>query len=185
MSKLFYVVGASGAGKDTLMNYARTSINGSEKIIFAHRYITRPPFTGNENHIFLSTEEFKLRIEHNLFALYWESHAQFYGIGIEINQWLKSGFTVVVNGSRQYLPIAQQIYPDMVIVLIDASPEIISERLADRGRETAEEIQKRIARTAEISADLKNCIKVVNDGAIIDAGEELVNIICLAKHAAS
>jgi len=185
MSKLFYVIGASGVGKDTVMNYARTSINGSEKIIFAHRYITRPPFTGNENHIYLSTEEFKARIENNLFALHWESHAQFYGIGVEINQWLESGFNVVVNGSRQYLPVARQIYPDMVVVLIDASPEIISERLAYRGRETAEEIKKRIARTAEISTDLKNCIKILNDGAITDAGEEFINIICLTQHSAS
>jgi ribose 1,5-bisphosphokinase len=185
MSKLFYVIGASGAGKDTLMNYARNSINGSEKIIFAHRYITRPPFMGNENHIYLSTEEFRSRIDNNLFALYWESHAQFYGIGIEINNWLENGFNVVVNGSRQYLPVAQKIYPDMVVVLVDASPEIISERLTGRGRENADEIKKRIARTSEIRADLKNCIKVQNDGAIIDAGEELVSIICLTKHSVS
>jgi len=181
MSKLFYVIGASGAGKDTLMNYARTIINGSEKIIFAHRYITRPPFTGNENHIYLTAEEFKSRIENNLFALYWESHAQFYGIGTEINNWLEKGFNVVVNGSRQYLPTARKNYPDMIVVLVEASPEIINRRLHSRGRENAMEIEKRINRTTEISADLKNCIKIQNDGAIIDAGEELVNIICLTK----
>ena len=83
MSRLFYVIGASGAGKDTLINYARTKINGLQPVIFAHRYITRPPFTGNENHISLSSEEFQSRIKANLFALYWESHGNFYGIGHE------------------------------------------------------------------------------------------------------
>ena len=179
MSKLFYVIGASGVGKDTLMNYARTKINGSEPVILAHRYITRPPFTGNENHISLSHEEFQSRIKSGLFALYWESHGNFYGIGHEINSWMKNGFNVVVNGSRQYLPIAQQIYPDIKVILIEASPEVINERLSNRGREDAGEIQKRIARTAEISADLRGCIKIQNDSAIEDAGNELINVICL------
>ena len=181
MSKLFYVIGASGAGKDTLINYARTKINGAEPVIFAHRYITRPPFTGNENHISLSHEEFQLRIKSGLFALYWESHGNFYGIGHEINGWMENGFNVVINGSRQYLPVAQEIYPDMKVILIEASPEVINQRLSDRGRENAGEIQKRIARTAEISADLGNCIKIQNDSAIEDAGDALVNVICLTQ----
>jgi len=184
MSKLFYVIGASGAGKDTLMNYARETISGSEKTIFAHRYITRPPFTGNENHVHLSTAEFGLRIENNLFALYWQSHAQFYGIGTEINTWLKQGFNVVVNGSRQYLPIARQLYPNLVVILIEVSPEVIALRLASRGRENAADIEKRIARTAEISTGIENCIKIQNDGAIENAGDELINVISLNQEAA-
>jgi ribose 1,5-bisphosphokinase len=177
MSKLFYVIGASGAGKDTLMNYARTRLNGLAPVIFAHRYITRPPFTGNENHISLSTEEFQLRIKANLFALHWGSHGNYYGIGVEINTWLANGFNVILNGSREYLPVAQQQYPDMTVILIDASPEIISRRLASRGREGAAEIEKRIARTAEINADLSNCIKILNDGKVEDAGDSIINII--------
>lgn len=177
MSKLFYIIGASGAGKDTLMNYARTQINGSEPVIFAHRYITRSPFTGNENHIHLTVEEFKTRIEAGCFALYWESHGQFYGIGREIDTWLQKGFNIVLNGSRQYLPVAQQLYPDMCVILIDANPEIIGRRLANRGRESAAEIKKRIERTGEITTDLNNCIKILNDAEISDAGEALIAVI--------
>jgi ribose 1,5-bisphosphokinase len=177
MSKLFYVIGASGAGKDTLINFARTRVNGSNKIIFAHRYITRPAFSGNENHVQLSVEEFKARIDADLFALYWESHGKYYGIGKEINSWMDNGFNVIVNGSRQYLPVAQRLYPNIVVILIDASPEVINERLSNRGREDAGEIAKRITRTAEINTDLSSCIKIMNDGAIEDAGGELVNVI--------
>ncbi len=180
MSKLFYVIGASGAGKDTLINYARTRINGSENLIFAHRYITREP-SGNENHIALSHEEFKQRIDANFFALYWESHGNFYGVGSEINYWMQSGFNVVVNGSRQYLPTAREIYPDINVILISASPEVISQRLAERGREDAAEIEKRIARTAEISADLAGCTHIQNNTTIEEAGNELINLICLKQ----
>jgi ribose 1,5-bisphosphokinase len=181
MSKLFYVIGASGAGKDTLMNYARKQINGSENVVFAHRYITRPPFSGNENHVSLTKEEFALRSRAGMFALSWGSHDKYYGIGQEINSWLNKGFNVVVNGSREYLPVAQGLYPDLKVILITASPEIISQRLAVRGREDANEIAKRIARTAEINTNLENCIEVQNDGAVEIAGSELVNLISVTE----
>jgi ribose 1,5-bisphosphokinase len=181
MSKLFYVIGASGAGKDTLMNYARTHINGSEPVIFAHRYITRPPFTGNENHVHLTAEEFRARINAGCFALYWESHGQYYGIGCEVNTWMQKGFNVVVNGSRQYLPVALTLYPDLCVILIDADPEIISRRLTGRARESAEEIEKRIARTNEITTDLGNCTRILNNGEIKEAGDAFVNMVSIAQ----
>jgi ribose 1,5-bisphosphokinase len=181
MSKLFYVIGASGAGKDTLMNYARAKINGNERVIFAHRYITREPGNGNENHVYLSPEEFKLRANAGCFALYWESHGKHYGIGSEIDQWLGMNFNVVVNGSREYLTVARQLYPAIIVILVTASPEVISERLAGRGRESADEIEKRIKRTDEINCDLTDCIQIQNDASIENAGDELVNIVILSK----
>ncbi len=177
MNKLFYVIGASGAGKDTLMNYARVKINGEKPVIFAHRYITRPTDGGNENHVHLTPEEFIPRANAGFFALHWESHGRYYGIGTEINNWLAKGFNVVVNGSRQYLPVAQQLYPEMIVVLIEASPAVIAQRLAGRGRETADEIEARIRRTDEINCDLSNCIKIQNNDVIGAAGDELANVI--------
>jgi len=177
MSTLFYVIGASGVGKDTLMNYARTKINGEKPVIFAHRYISRPPGNGNENHVHLTISEFKLRLGAGFFALHWESHGNLYGIGAEINTWLEKGCNVVLNGSREYLPVAQQRYPEMTVILIEATPETISSRLAGRGRETAEEIEKRIRRSSQLNCDLSNCIKIQNNGSIENAGDELINII--------
>ena len=177
MSKLFYVIGASGAGKDTLMNYARQKVDARAKVLFAHRYITRPPFDGAENHVSLSNEEFELRRDAGLFALHWGSHGKYYGIGAEVDLWLKNGFNVIVNGSREYLPIARQFYPGIIAILIECSPETLVQRLAARGRESAEEIEKRIARSAQINADPENCIKIWNDSTIEDAGNELVRLI--------
>jgi ribose 1,5-bisphosphokinase len=181
MSKLFYIIGASGAGKDTLINHARTQIKGTESVIFAHRYITRPPFAGNENYISLSKEEFQQRVNADLFTLHWESHGNFYGIGQEINHWINNGFNVVVNGSREYLPIAREKYPDMEVILIIANEDIIIERLLNRGREDAGEIKKRIARTSSLTAPLENCIIIENNSTIEDAGHKLINIITLTQ----
>jgi ribose 1,5-bisphosphokinase len=177
MSNLFYVIGPSGAGKDTLINHARATINGKNPVAFAHRYITREHGAGNENHIYLSAEEFILRRDAGFFALHWESHGNYYGIGAEINKWMECGFNVVVNGSRAYLPAAQALYPEMVVILITASAEIIAGRLAGRGRESAAEVEKRIRRSAEIDTDLSGCIQIQNDTSIETAGEGLVNLI--------
>ena len=87
----------------------------------------------------------------------------------------------MVNGSREYLPIAQRLYPDLKVVLITASPEIIASRLAVRGREDAEEIGKRIARTAELNTNLENCIEIQNNGTVEHAGNQLVNLISITE----
>lgn len=50
MAKIFYVVGASGAGKDSLMQLARKQVEG-RSVAFAHRYITRPADDNTENFI--------------------------------------------------------------------------------------------------------------------------------------
>ena len=177
LGKLFYIIGASGAGKDTLMTYARNQLNGSKNVAFAHRYITRDPFAGNENHVHLTTEEFKARREAGFFALHWESHDNCYGIGIEINNWLQLGYNVVVNGSREYLPIARELYPEIITVLIAASEEVLINRLNNRGRENAAQITERIKRTQQIQTDLSDCIKILNDYTVEVAGDELVRVI--------
>ncbi len=151
-STIYYVIGASGAGKDTLMQYAREKIGGNFPVLFAHRYITRPANAGGENHIYLSTSEFLLRKSENLFAMDWESHGNHYGIGTEILQWMKSGFNVIINGSRAYLPEASSLFPEMKVILVEVSEAVLQRRLEARGRENSEEIEKRI----EHSRQFKN-----------------------------
>ena len=170
MGKLFYVVGASGVGKDSLMNYARNNIGGNRKVIFAHRYITRDAFAGGENHVALTKEEFAMRKNAGLFALDWESHNQCYGIGTEINTWLQLGFNVVVNGSRQYLPQAKLKYPGMADVLIVADPAIIAQRLAARNRESGDEIKKRINRSGRMPSYTEYAYVIETNGLLEEAG---------------
>jgi ribose 1,5-bisphosphokinase len=175
MSQLIYIVGASGVGKDSLMHYARQRLNGSVPILFAHRYITRPVTESSENHVAMTPEEFQLRKAGGLFALDWESHGLYYGIGREINDWMTNRFHVVVNGSRQYLPIAKERYPHLVTIVIEADPEIIFHRLQNRGREGAADIANRIRR--QPSLDKAGVISIANNGLLEEAGERLVRVL--------
>jgi ribose 1,5-bisphosphokinase len=175
MAQLIYIVGASGVGKDSLMHYARQRLNGSAPVLFAHRYITRQVTGTNENHIALTPEEFQLRKAGSLFALDWESHGLYYGIGREINDWMISGFHVVVNGSRQYLPTARERYPQLVAIVIEADREIILQRLQNRGREDAGDITNRIKRQPPL--DKAGLISISNNGLLEEAGETLVSTL--------
>jgi ribose 1,5-bisphosphokinase len=175
MAQLIYIVGASGVGKDSLMHYARQRLNGSVPILFAHRYITRPVAGASENHIAITPEEFRLRKAGGLFALDWESHGLYYGIGREINDWMTSGFHVVVNGSRQYQPVAKERYPHLVTIVIEADPEIILQRLQNRGREEAADIANRVKRQPPLDKD--GLIRITNNGFLEAAGETLVNVL--------
>jgi ribose 1,5-bisphosphokinase len=179
MAKLFYIIGASGVGKDSLLQYARTYLPENAPVVFTHRYITRPADAGGENHIALSQEEFQRRSQQGCFALSWQSHQNSYGIGIEIDLWLERGLNVVINGSRKYLPEAEKRYPSLVPVLISTSPAQLRQRLTERGRETASEVEARLAQAAVLDEQLqhRDMIRIVNDGPLSEAGDQLLALI--------
>jgi ribose 1,5-bisphosphokinase len=180
MAKLIYVMGASGAGKDSLLGYVRSRLKPEAPVLFAHRYITRPAHAGGENHLALSEQEFDNRLRRGCFAMQWYSHQTWYGLGVEIDHWLSQGLKVVVNGSRAYLNEAARRYPERLIpVLISADFELLRRRLQHRGRESAEQVEQRLC-TARLPDD---CLqhprlhRIANNGVLALAGEQLLQLI--------
>lgn len=180
---LFYVIGPSGSGKDSLLTYAREQLDDAQRpTLFAHRYITRPMDAGGENHICLTPAEFSHRQALGLFALDWQSHQNQYGIGTEIDLWLRAGADVVVNGSRAYLPLASQRFLRMQVVLIEVSADVLRQRLLDRGRETVTEINDRIERNRQISpVQHPDLVVLNNDRSLEETGARFVDL--LRQHA--
>jgi ribose 1,5-bisphosphokinase len=179
MANLFYVIGASGAGKDSLIDYLRHHLAADAPIMIAHRYITRPADAGGENHLALSKAEFQRREQMGCFAMHWFSHDTHYGIGKEIDEWLAMDHHVVVNGSREYLPEASERYPSLVPVLISVDPEILGKRLFDRGRESLDQIQKRLTQAIKLEKQVQHprLLKISNNERLEDAGKQLLNSI--------
>ncbi|HTJ95355.1 MAG TPA: phosphonate metabolism protein/1,5-bisphosphokinase (PRPP-forming) PhnN [Pararobbsia sp.] len=165
--RLIYVMGPSGAGKDTLLAFARARLAGSS-VLFAHRYITRTADAGGENHVCLSDEEFDTRAALGLFALAWQSHQLRYGIGIEIDAWLERGCTVVVNGSRGHLTEAVERYAQLEAVLIDASPTVLAARLTARGRESLDQVQARLARRVALDVPPGVPITTIDNSGLLE-----------------
>jgi len=174
--RLFYVMGASGVGKDSLLAFLRQA-GDPNHVAVAHRYITRPVKPGAENHIALSEAEFQARLRAGWFALHWRSHGFRYGIGREIDGWRRSGINVVVNGSREHLPEAVEAYPDLVPVLITAEAALIAARLASRKRESAGEIAQRIRHQVDLASLPVSVIIIDNSGALEVAGAALLALV--------
>lgn len=173
--KLVYVVGPSGCGKDSIMLYVRKHCPGDEAA-FAHRYITRPADAGGENHVALLPDEYRARLDRGLFALAWDSHGNRYGVGVEIDAWMEAGLNVVVNGSRAYLAEAVRRYPDLVPVLVTVDPDILRQRLILRGRESAGEIERRLARAGDYAVDHPALRTIDNSGELAEAGRALLEL---------
>ena len=170
MANLYYVVGPSGAGKDSILNAAKPHLIEELGVVFAHRYITRPADAGGENHVALSYEDFQSRKRRGLFCLDWESHGLCYGLGIEVRDWLDEGIDVVMNGSRAYLPEASERFSDALIpVSISVDGSILRERLIQRGRESAEEVEKRVARATTFKVEHPRLLTIENNGRLEDA----------------
>ncbi|RNM04198.1 ribose 1,5-bisphosphokinase [Dickeya undicola] len=164
MARLIWLTGASGSGKDSLLDALRQT--NPTRLLVAHRYITRPAQAGGENHIALSDAEFAHRRECGLFALHWQAHHYQYGIGIEIDLWLSAGLDVVVNGSRFHHQQAQTRYGERLLpVCLHVSPAVLAQRLRQRGREDEAAIAQRLQRASEMPVPAA-CRRLNNDGAL-------------------
>ena len=177
MTPLIYVMGPSGAGKDSVMNLARRMLAPDAPVAFAHRYITRPAVAGGENHVALTEAEFELRRAHGLFAFHWKAHGNHYGIGREIHAWRKAGLTVVVSGSREHFLALGGIDDHTWPVLITAPAERLAERLAARGRESASATTARLARGESYDMTDPRLATILNDGALETAAQAFVSLI--------
>jgi ribose 1,5-bisphosphokinase len=180
--KLFYLMGASGAGKDSLINYARHHLSDPTRFKFVRRQITRPTHSNdNNNDDYLSPAEFERQQVAGNFAMSWERNGINYGITSGINSWLKTGAHVIINGSRHHYPTARKTYPDLYAIWITANSTILRQRLQKRGRETPEKINERMQsadrfRPPELNSDDKFSI-IENNGPLVEAGEQFLQIL--------
>ncbi len=172
------VVGPSGAGKDSLIDFARQRLADNDDIAFVRRFITRNADAGSEEHHALSLPEFDDMRRAGRFAVHWGAHDLHYGIPAETRDQLAAGRTLVVNGSRAALPDFLAAYRNLLVVTVTADADIIAERLKSRGREDEAAISRRLARSQqEWVIDCPHHQLIDNSGALASAGAEFVRLI--------
>jgi ribose 1,5-bisphosphokinase len=179
--RLVYVVGPSGSGKDSVIDWARGRLPPGSGVVFARRAITRPADACGEEHLALTDAEFDACLALGEFAMHWRANGQRYGISREIDQWLARGRTVVVNGSREYLPRAAGRYAQLEAVHVTAPRELLLARLEARGREAAAALASRLARHPGVP---DAALEIVNDGPLPRAGQRLLDYLARGERAA-
>jgi phosphonate metabolism protein PhnN/1,5-bisphosphokinase (PRPP-forming) len=157
---LHLVVGPSGAGKDTLIDAARLA---RPDLLVPRRIITRPAEAGGEIHETMTPEAFRAAAEAGGFALYWHAHGLDYGIPASAAAALAEGRPVLANVSRTVIDAARAAFAPVRVLFVTAPVAVLAQRLAARGRETAEAIAGRLAR-APLAPPQGPDVRVVDNG---------------------
>lgn len=169
---LIYVVGPSGAGKDSLLAWLGSHWPGPGQMCVARRTITRPVQAGGEAHEPVTEAEFDGLLASGCFALHWAANGLAYGIRHEeLAQ--PAGSCVCVNGSRAHLADALAQWPGLRVLHVTAPVDVLAQRLQARGREAAAQMASRLVRSPPLPAiDSANLCQVCNDGPLDKAGNQ-------------
>ena len=175
--RLVAVAGPSGAGKDTLLRVARNLLVGDPNIVFPNRMVTREP-SAAEDHEALSEADFAAAVAAGGFAFWWYAHGLNYAVGAAVDDDIRAGKTVVCNVSRAVIAELRCRYADVRVVIVTAPADVLTARLAARGRATDGPPATRLARSAPPQSDLAPDVVIENVGDLQDGGEKLVAAIC-------
>ena len=175
--RLIFLIGPSGSGKDSLIEQSREPL-AAAGVEIARRVITRSAEAKGEAAHGVTPERFEAMRAAGEFAMHWQANGLEYGIPAQVDQWLAQGHSVLVNGSRAYLPQARLRYPDLLAVCLVVKPEVLRERLLARGRETPQEIDERLARSAGMRLDQDSTVHLLdNSGSLATAVEGLLQLL--------
>jgi guanylate kinase len=179
MSKVFVITGPSGVGKGTLIKRLLSRCPNLELSISA---TTREPREGEVDGVdyhFLSAEEFERRVEEKDFLEFATYSGNRYGtLRSEVERRLEAGHSVVLEIEVQGATQVRAAKPDSIQIFIaPPDPTVLRDRLAGRGTDSADAIDKRLE-TAEIELASQGDFdyRVVNDD-LEQATEELVGIV--------
>ena len=173
---LFLISGPSGAGKDAIIDGARRRFAGYPKVVFPLRTITRPEGFGGEVHVAVTPAQFDRLRRRGAFALCWGARGLNYAVPASIDAELAAAATVVVNVAPTVLGEARDRYPLASLVWVTASMETCRRRLAERRRESLEEIERRLRDAQEICVE-DDVELLVTEGPLDDAVDMLVAML--------
>ena len=97
------------------------------------------------------------------FLITWQAHELSYGLPNTLLEALATGQHVIANGSRAMVAKLSARVPNLVVIEIGAPPEILAQRLSQRGRESAADVAKRLVRKTEPYPDGTPVLRVIND----------------------
>ena len=179
---LIYVIGPSGAGKDSLLNSLRQDIAEMvdtatvPPLYFAKRTITRSHDQSNEDHEAVDAANFESLVNSDAFAMHWFANGLHYGVRHQELAPMSEGTWVMINGSRGYLEEAKRRFPGLTVLNITAPIEVLRERLLSRGRENAQAIEARLSRLQNFALEPQD-LSVSNGGSLADSVATLKNLL--------
>jgi guanylate kinase len=141
----------SGGGKTTL---CREFLKSFPEVSFSVSSTTRPPRPGEvdgRDYRFISTEEFRRKIEKGEFVEWAENFGYFYGTSVEeVERARRLGRDILLDVDTRGAKSLRARFPEGVyIFILPPSIEVLKERLSHRGSEDIEALRLRISRAMD------------------------------------
>ena len=171
---LYLVVGASGSGKDTVINNVAQVIgNVFVPLKYTTRNIREGEVQEREYH-FINEDQFA---EMEFFTKYGVYGAN-YGVDNELLAHLEKGEDVLLNISNRLTTEIREKYAQTKIVYVFVSLNNLRNRILGRKRENDEEVNQRLKRAEENLQFLGNADYILdNNGSVEDSIKSTTNII--------
>ncbi|MBU2533768.1 MAG: phosphonate metabolism protein/1,5-bisphosphokinase (PRPP-forming) PhnN [Alphaproteobacteria bacterium] len=166
------IVGPSGAGKDALLQGLRQHPDCNPRLHFAERIVSRESHIA-EVHATDNEQAMAAAAARGDYALSWRAHGLTYAIPAAIDRHVLAGGLVVFNASRTVVDQTRRRYANTRVVLIDVPKAVRAARIRARGRETADELETRLARSVDFDP---SCADVIVD----NSGELASGVAALA-----
>jgi len=184
-SLLIVISGPSGVGKDSLVQLMEQRGCPFYFVVTATDRPARPDEVEGEDYFFVSTEEFERMIAEDELLEYACVYGQYKGVPKQqVREAMASGKDVVMRVDVQGAETIHQIVPEAVLIFLTASSEReLEQRLHDRGGDSPEQVERRIATAREEMKELpKFDYVVVNRNGALDQAADNVLAIIRAEH---
>jgi len=168
------ISGPSGVGKSTICKELVRRLDNAYLSTSVTTRAKAPSEVNGEDYWFISSEEFKQRIQKGLLLEYAEVFGSFYGTAKDkVVEALEAGKTVILEIDVQGAKQVKVIYPEAIMIFIlPPSQRELAERLGGRGREDAEAAEERLD---EAGAEIAAAWQYYKDMVINDDFEQAVN----------
>jgi guanylate kinase len=143
---LFVVSGASGSGKTSICRKIATEFG----LYYSVSHTTRPKRAKEvegKDYFFVSAVEFKALIKAGEFLEWAQVYDNYYGTSKRIiEEKLAKGSGVILDVDTQGAASIKTLFPDAVLIFLNTpSLKDLQDRLTMRGRDSNDEIKKRVA----------------------------------------
>ena len=174
---LVVLSGFSGSGKGTLVKRLLEEYDNYALSISMTTRMPRPGEEHGKSYFFVTKEEFQSTIERSGLLEYAQYCDNFYGTPkAYVEEQLANGKDVILEIEVQGALQIKEKFPETLLLFVTPpSAQVLKDRLAGRGTETEEVINKRMRRAAEeaesmslydniiVNDDLEECVKFTHN----------------------
>ena len=174
---LVVLSGFSGSGKGTLVKRLLEEYDNYALSISMTTRMPRPGEEHGKSYFFVTKEEFQSTIQRNGLLEYAQYCDNFYGTPkAYVEEQLANGKDVILEIEVQGALHIKEKFPETLLLFVTPpSAQVLKDRLAGRGTETEDVINKRMRRAAEesesmslydniiVNDDLEECVKFTHN----------------------